>query len=331
MLNYFYESGLDVILYLQSWGDWLVAPMQWFTFLGNEEFFLLIMPILYWCLDAVLGLRVSLVLLLSASLNVILKLGFHTPRPYWVYTQVQAYDSEFNFGIPSGHAMFGISMWGFFAVQINRFWGWIIFGMLILMIGFSRVFLGVHFPIDVILGWILGVTFLWLYLRFEEPIANWLTSLRASGRLWVSLAVALLLVTLGGLTLRSLGDWRIPMSWIDNARVAFPNEPPIDPLSLADLITITGSLFGLTAGAIWLFAGQGYHVRGSLTVRLLRIPVGLIGVLVIWLGLGAILPDGADLLAYTFRFLRYALVGLWISALAPLTFVRLGLARRESG
>ncbi|MBK9603359.1 MAG: hypothetical protein IPO36_16190 [Anaerolineales bacterium] len=51
------ESGIAFIIALQSLGDWLIAPMQFFSYLGNEEFFLLVLPLLYWSVDSALGLR----------------------------------------------------------------------------------------------------------------------------------------------------------------------------------------------------------------------------------------------------------------------------------
>jgi hypothetical protein len=62
--------------------------------------------------------------------------------------------------------------------------------------------------------------------------------------------------------------------------------------------------------------------------RLLRYPIGLVGVLIFWYGLGLVFPRGDDWLAYTLRYIRYALIGVWITALAPLLFMRLGLAKR---
>ena len=327
MIENFYESGINLILYLQSWGEWLVAPMRLITSLGGEAFFLLFMPIIYWSIDAVLGLRVSIVLLLSSGLNAVLKLAFHSPRPYWVSREVHAYTSESSFGIPSGHAMVAASIWGFIAAQQRRVGTRVFFGALIFLIGFSRVFLGVHFPIDVLLGWIFGIVLLWLFIRLENPVLAWLARQPVSGRLLVASLVSLLLIALGGVTLASMAGWEIPLSWIENAKAAFPDEPPIDPLTLSDVITSAGAFFGLSAGGIWLFAGRGYDAGGGIAARLLRIPLGLIGVILIWAGLGAILPDNADFLSHTLRFVRYSLVGLWISALAPLVFIRLGLAR----
>ena len=55
-----YELDLSWVIAFQSLGDWLVSPMQFFSFLGTEEFYILILPILYWCIDTSLGIRVGI-------------------------------------------------------------------------------------------------------------------------------------------------------------------------------------------------------------------------------------------------------------------------------
>ncbi len=52
------------------------------------------------------------------------------------------------------------------AASIRKWWGWLIAILIILLIGISRLYLGVHFPLDVILGWLIGALLLWLVLRF---------------------------------------------------------------------------------------------------------------------------------------------------------------------
>jgi hypothetical protein len=51
-----YQLDLSWVIAFQSLGDWLVLPMRFVSFLGTEEFYILIMPILYWCVDASLGI-----------------------------------------------------------------------------------------------------------------------------------------------------------------------------------------------------------------------------------------------------------------------------------
>ena len=67
MPNSILEWGIALILSLQGLGDWLVTPMNFFTFTGTPEFYLLIMPVIYWCWDSRLGLRVGIIFLLSTG------------------------------------------------------------------------------------------------------------------------------------------------------------------------------------------------------------------------------------------------------------------------
>ena len=46
------NSGIPVILWFQSLGDWLLGPMKIFSFLGTEDFYLLVLPLVYWGYDA---------------------------------------------------------------------------------------------------------------------------------------------------------------------------------------------------------------------------------------------------------------------------------------
>ncbi len=96
---------VNVNLFLQSIGDWIIPPMHWVTFLGDEEFYLLVMPMVYWCIDSRLGIRMGMILMLSNSLGTSLKFLFHSPRPFWVSTDVIAHVQETSFGMPSGHAL----------------------------------------------------------------------------------------------------------------------------------------------------------------------------------------------------------------------------------
>jgi len=74
-----YELDLSWVIAFQSLGDWLVVPMRFFSFLGTEEFFLLVMPLLYWCIDASLGIRVGFIMLFSSGLNLIIKIPLTDP------------------------------------------------------------------------------------------------------------------------------------------------------------------------------------------------------------------------------------------------------------
>ena len=120
-MNPILESGINLIVWLQANLSWLRGPMQLLSFLGNEEFFLLLLPFVYWCVDVRLGARVGAILCFSSNLNGFFKLAFHTPRPYWVSSRVQAMSSATSYSLPSGHAQIATSVWGLVAVAtLNR-------------------------------------------------------------------------------------------------------------------------------------------------------------------------------------------------------------------
>ena len=78
-MGFFLQQGIDWIIAIQSLGGWLELPMRFFTFLGYENFFFLVLPLIYWSVDAALGMRVALVLAASNNLKPIFKLLFAAP------------------------------------------------------------------------------------------------------------------------------------------------------------------------------------------------------------------------------------------------------------
>jgi hypothetical protein len=125
----------------------------------------------------------------------------------------------------------------------------------------------------------------------------------------------------------SLSGLVLPAAWGQMA-LAKTGEP-IDPLNLEGAFTLGGTWLGLVGGAAWYFRRLGTPVtKGKLLQLVLRYAVGLVGVIILWFGLGQVFPRGEDWISYTLRYIRYVLIGLWVSALAPMLFMRLGLSRK---
>ena len=91
---------LPVSLWFQSTGEWIIILMKIITFLGDEAFYLLVMPALYWCLSRDWGLQIGFLLLISGGLNSLLKLAFQSPRPFWVDPGVKGLVNSKSFGFP---------------------------------------------------------------------------------------------------------------------------------------------------------------------------------------------------------------------------------------
>jgi hypothetical protein len=265
---------------------------------------------------------------LSAGINAILKIAFHSPRPYWYDPRVIAYSTEPSFGAPSGHAQNAVVVWGSLAASIGKAWAWVAAILLCLVIGLSRVYLGVHFPSDVLAGWLIGAVLLWVFLKYEPDVVRWLKKHNLTSQLVVVFLASLLLIALAVVARLALSGWDIPAEWVENARAANPAADPIDPLAFSGIISNAAVFFGLSAGGIWINSRGGFGVHGAWWQLLLRYIVGLLGVLILWFGLGQILPDGEQILHFILRYIRYALVGFWVSGLAPMLFIRMNLAER---
>ena len=115
------DTDLSIILFMQG-QDWATPIMRLASSLGSLEFMLLSMPFLYWCWDAKQGFMIGLMLVTSHGLNAVLKIALHSPRPYWVDPNVQAWSTEPSFGMPSGHAQNAVSIWGLTAQLIHTRW-----------------------------------------------------------------------------------------------------------------------------------------------------------------------------------------------------------------
>jgi membrane-associated phospholipid phosphatase len=330
MLENLLQISISIINFLQTQLAWLSPVMKFFTFLGNEEFYLLIMPLLVWSVDYKLGLRLGVMLMLSGSLNFFLKLGFHQPRPYWVSSKIKDLTTPMgSFGLPSGHSQNAASVFGLMATSTKQKWlrGLIIFT--IIMVAFSRLYLGVHSITDILLGLLVGVFILWIFLKFEERTTEYFQRQKIIVRIMFVFGISIALTFLGILFVDVFQGIPLPNEWIQNANIAHP-EKDISPFAIDGLVTTTAALFGLLAGGIWVEEKGGYRANtGPFLKHILRFIIGLAGILLIWKGLGSVFPRTGDLLSFSLRYLRYALIGVWITGIAPLVFIRTKLGEKE--
>jgi membrane-associated phospholipid phosphatase len=321
------EIEITLIIWLQSIGAWLTPLMKFFSSLGNEEFYLLVAPAIYWCLSTQIGLRMGLFLMISASLNTCLKFLFHSPRPYWYDLRIQALSTESSFGIPSGHSQNAVVVWGILARYSHYSWAWIVAALLMFLIGLSRLHLGVHFLRDTILGWLIGMILFGIFIFTEPFMLTWLKKHNPKEKYILAVIASFLVLIIGLLANATAMRFPLPEVWINNAAAASPGADPIHPLTIDGLFSNVGAFLGLACGAIWLNQMNGFSIHGSVLQRVIRYLIGLVGVFLIWRGLGIFFPTGESVLALLLRFVRYSLIGLWISALAPLLFIRLRLAK----
>ena len=144
------------------------------SFLGREEFYLLLVPLLYWVVDKRLATHFAVLYLLSVYVNSIAKEVAAQPRPS--ATRVTILDEAEGGGLPSGHAQMAATSWGFLAARRPVRWFRWAMAALVAGIGLSRIYLGAHFPHDVLAGWVLGGAILLVYLALAPRVAPWLAA-----------------------------------------------------------------------------------------------------------------------------------------------------------
>jgi membrane-associated phospholipid phosphatase len=320
------DLGIDFIAGLQASAPWLEAPSRFFSFLGTEEFYLFILPFLYWSVDVRLGLRISVILSVSDSLNSLFKFVFHQPRPYWVSDKVKVIRAEASYGLPSGHAQHAVTVWGTIAAQGKGWLRWLM-AALIFLIGFSRIVLAVHFPTDVLAGWLIGGVILWAFVKWEAAVIAWYNRFTPAQKIGLAFAASMLLiiVSLAGLAFVPPAD---PLQWGSAAARAFspaPSKSAIYARAAAGTVGVAGTFFGLVAGAILIFQRGGFDAHGPWSKRAGRFALGMIGVVILWLGLHMVFPRDASLASQVLRYLRCALTGFWVAYGAPCVFIKLGL------
>ena len=145
------------------WVEGLRAPLGNFffdkiTLLGGETVFMVIAIIVFWCINKKWGYFILTVGFFGTLLNQFLKLLFRIPRP-WVLdpnlTIVESARADAGgYSFPSGHTQNAVGTFGGLAVCSKKLWAKISCVLLALLVPFSRMYLGVHTPLDV------GVAFL---------------------------------------------------------------------------------------------------------------------------------------------------------------------------
>jgi membrane-associated phospholipid phosphatase len=321
-----YNLGINFIIAFQSLGSWLVTPMAFFSFFGSEQFFVFVLPVIFWCVDAEVGIRLGILLMASTSLNGVFKLAMHAPRPSWLSEQVKAFASQPGFGIPSGHSQNSVVTWGLLAARGQRRWMWWAAGTIAFLTGLSRMYLGMHFPGDVLGGWVIGIFLLWVTLKWIPGIASWHTQRKLGMQIFLAWFGSMSLILAGYVARLGLESWSVPIKWVNLAAQAKPIPTTIAPLALSPVVTPAAAMFGVALGAILLKPQGGFEAGGEPTQRVLRFIVGLVGVAILYAGLGALFPRGEDFLALAFRYVRYTIIAAWVSGFAPMLFIRMRLA-----
>ena len=299
------DWGIRIIESLQEILPVAAAPIfRSITLLGDPVPYMIMIAFLYWCIDERQAARAGIILFVSAGINTVLKNLLAVPRPFVRKPGINLIH-ENGYATPSGHAQNSAVFWPVILHRVPGKTGIVAMIGLPLLIGASRVYLGVHYPTDVLFGWALGagisVVALVAIPRIRHHLSKMVhTRFPDMAPVPASVRIAGIALVVFLLNRWSGGETRIG-----------------------------GLLFGFAAGAVLLHdtgdTTPFSAASGSRLKKALRCIAGGAGLVLLYVAGNAVCGLIPDAQAPLCRFVQYALVGFWTSKIAPMLFVRTGL------
>jgi len=281
------------------------------TYLGDEIAFLVTALIFFWCVDKRRGYYILSVGFLGTIANQFMKLWFRIPRP-WVLDEnftilEQAREGASGYSFPSGHTQTAVGTFGGIAYTEKNKAVRIVGIVLAVLVPFSRMYVGVHTPLDVVVAALMAIALV-LVIR---PVV-----LAHDGKYFPALIGLMAVLSVGFLCFVE--------------RYPFPDNT--DPHNLASGIknayTLLGCLIGLLAVYIvdekWLH----FPVWGVWWAQIIKVAVGLALVL----GVKSGLKDPLNFLCgeSVGRAVRYFLIVIVAGVIWPMSFRWFaGLGKKE--
>ena len=305
---------IDVLLYLQNirlnCSDLIDKLFLSITIFGEYWLPTVVCAIVYWCID----FRAGVYLFSLEGINVIVSHFFKmiacVYRPWILNSDIHPSELAIpyakGYSFPSGHSCMSSSVWGGLAylVRKNKLLMFLLIG-LILLIGFSRLWLGVHTPQDVIGGFAIGITLIFVI----NKIINWAEE--DKNRYLHLLAVIDILAALSMVYVAYFSTYKV--DYVDGKLL-------VDPLKQIYItFVVNGYTLGLINGTFLCRRFFPFNPKeASAKRRIWRGIIGTIGILtLIKLAMEYVIMNTIDLkIAFSLMFT----VGLLITLIYPIIF-----------
>lgn len=282
----------------------LTKALSALTYFGGVYGFMVLSIIVFWCIDKRCGYFMLSLGFLGTVLNQFLKIIFRIPRPWVLDPSFQPVESAVadagGFSFPSGHTQNVFATFGGVFVWTKKTWLRIVCAVLIVLVAFSRMYLGVHTPLDVGVSVVLGVVLLLvLYPVFRDIDQH-------PNRFYGFLAV--LAVLLAAFLLYSylwpFPDWMYAEEHVVNLIEARHNAS-----------ILTGALAALTIAYTLDLRRTRFDTKAVWWAQALKVVLGLVITLALIEGTKALLGRSDAVTG-----LRYFLGVLFAAGVWPMTF-----------
>ena len=294
----------SILLFFQNIANpFLDFFFEMITMLGEKNILIAGITWMFWNVDKKKGFILSFTLLFSLFLNTVLKISIHNSRPFEVIPEIlgKRVQTATGYSFPSGHTQGATTFYLALSLILKKRWIYITAIVISLLVALSRIYLGVHWPVDVIGGLVAGaivalIMFKILSALYDKGVPRDLFIVISSITALLTMALFLII-----------------------NRFYFESN-----LLVTDLMKTIGVFTGASIGFILEEKYVNFSSGGNIIKKVIRFVFGLVGSLLLLSGLKLLFP-----VVDAFHFLRYALTGLWITWLYPLIGVKVGLFRMD--
>jgi len=260
---------------------------------GEQTFVIAVILYIFYNYDKKKGFGLFTSVLFAVLGMGILKAVVRAPRPFQVLESIDGkrLETATGYSFPSGHTTTGAAFYTALALTFKKRPVSILCAVMMALVGLSRLYLGVHWPIDVFAGLLLGVAISFTVSRYLNALYD-----DKNKRIRLSLWIGSLSFAAGAITAILL------------------NTGTIDEVAFTDLMKV----FALGGGGYLGFALENkkvnFTVEEKRSKQIVRYVIGLVGIL-LFMGAKVIIPESLYAVG---SFVRYTLVGLWATGVYPL-------------
>ncbi len=278
---------------------WLTTFFSAITYFGDATFLLIVLCIVFWSINKNLAYKLAYTFVISGIIVQALKIVLRIDRPFIINESLQpvstALKSATGYSFPSGHTQAATALYGSLFLVSERKSLKFLFLSLVFLIGFSRIYLGVHTPIDVVFSILITAFILFVISYYFNNYSLYHEHIKI-----IALAFSLLPLFLLAMTLIYI-DWNV-----------------IDTKSGIDTIKISATALGFLIG--W-YIENTYVKFNETSVSLLgqikKIALGLTSTILIKEGLSLLLEHTINIELLT-SFIPYFATLIWIIGIYPI-------------